>query len=677
MSESVGPVTLTSTQPDFEFRSMVGTEELSQLFRYDLELLNPSAKVPVDKMLGSPMTVHLVQKNGKPRHFSGVVTDFSLRGGVGVNALYAVTLRPWLYLLSQRINCRIFKGTAVQIVKTVFEDYGGLPVVTEGATEASTEYEFVVQYRESDLNFVMRILERDGIYFYFKHEADRHSLVLTDSERLTVEGYTKMTYHPLDGHSQEQGEFIDDWRSHHVFTTGRFTTTDFNFEAPGAPLEARANVPPAQLIQDLEAYDFPGGYREIGEGEKIASRRLEALQVPATRFEGRGNVRGVTAGQLFTLEKHTTTAFNMDYVVYSVQFQILSHAQESGGLAGGGDVMAASIVALDAAKPYRPVPRTPKPNMTGVQTAIVVGPESGEIHTDPNGYGMVKVRFHWDRDPDRTGKNSCWVRVSQAWAGPSMGVLFHPRIGQEVIVDFIEGDPDRPLIIGRVHNFDNMPPYALTDPNSSQSGIKTRSTPDGTLQNFNEIRFEDKKGAEELFIQAEKTQTTKVKGSQSISVGGSRSLSVGGNDSTTVGKNRETTVTGSDTIKVTGIRKITVHEDVEENYFKKHTILVGDAQAMQAKTQEFNASGGIQLIQAPETKQTLKDGAINLAAQTKIELACTSTKIFMDTAFLNLEATTKVQLQVGGTLIEIEGSSIKITSSGVVSVTGTQIKLNS
>lgn len=678
MSESKGPVTLTSTQPNFEFRSMVGTEELSQPFRYDIELLNPSAKVPVEKMLGSPMTVHLMQKNGKLRHFNGIVTDFSLRGGVGENALYSVTLRPWLYMLSQRINCRIFKGTAVQIVKKVFEDYGGLPVVTEGAIEAGTDYEFVVQYRESDLNFVMRILERDGIYFYFEHTAERHSLVLTDADRSTVEGYTKIAYHPPDRHNEELGEHIDDWRSHHAFTTGRFTTTDFNFAAPGAALEARANLPPTQLIQDLEAYDFPGGYVDAGEGQKIARRRLETLQVGSARFEGRGNVRGVTAGQLFTLEKHTTPAFNMDYFVYSIQFQIVSHAHESGGgIASAGDVMASTIVALDAARAFRPLPRTPKPNMTGVQTAVVVGPDSGEIHSDPEGYGMVKVRFHWDRDPDTTGKNSCWVRVSQAWAGPSMGTIFHPRIGQEVVVDFIEGDPDRPLIIGRVYNFDNMPPYALTDTSSTQSGIKTRSTPNGTLQNFNEIRFEDKKGAEELFIQAEKTQTTKVKGSQSVSVAGSRSLSVGGSDSTTVGKNRTVTVAGAETIEVTGIRTIKVHEDVEENYFKKHTILVGDAQAMQAKTQEFNAGDGIQLIQSPETKQTLKDGAINLAAQTKIELACTSTKIFMDTAFLNVEATTKVQLQVGGTLIEIEGSSIKITSSGVVSVTGSQIKLNS
>ena len=668
MSESVGPVTLTSTQPGFEFRSMVGTEELSQPFRYDVELLNPSSKIPVEKMLGSPMTVHLTLKDGSVRHFNGYVTDFSLRGSVGENALYAVTLRPWIHLLSQRINCRIFKGTAVQIVKKLLEDYGGLPVISEGAIETGPEYEFVVQYRESDFNFLMRILERDGIYFYFEHDAEKHTLVLTDSEHLTIDAYATIAYHPPDVHSEELGEHIDDWRSHHAFTTGRFATTDFNFEAPAAPLEARANLPPSQLIPDLEAYDFPGGYTDIGLGERLARRRLETLQVAATRFEGRGNVRGVTAGQAFQLDKHPTAAFNMAYLVYSVHFQVLSHAHESGGIASGGDVMTASIVALDASKPYRPLPRTPKPNMTGVQTAIVVGPESGELHTDPNGYGMVKVRFHWDRDPDRTGKNSCWVRVSQNWAGANMGAVFHPRIGQEVIVDFIEGDPDRPVVIGRVYNFDNMPPYALTDPNSTQSGIRTHSTPDGTLQNFNEIRFEDKKGAEELFIQAERTQTTKVKGSQSVSVGGSQSISVGAD--------RSVTVTGAEKIEVKKTRKITVHQDVEENYFKKHTILVGEAQAMQAKSQEFNAIEGIQLIQTPETKQTLKDGAINLAAATKIELACTSTKIFMDKAFLNLEATTKVQLQVGANLIEIEQGSVRITSSGVVSVNAGKIKLN-
>jgi type VI secretion system secreted protein VgrG len=644
MSESVGPVTVTCSEPGFEFRSLVGNEELSQPFRYDVELLNPSAKVGVDKMLGAPMSVHLALKDGSLRHINGIISDFSLRGSVGENALYAVTLRPWLYVLSQRTNCRIFKGTAVQIAKQVFEDYGGLPALSEGAIEGGPEYEFVVQYRESDFNFVTRLLERDGIYYYFTHEADKHTLVLTDSDRLTVPGYTTLTYHPPDVNAEEVGEHIDDWQSHHVFTTGKFTTTDFNFEAPAAPLEARAVLPPAQLIKELEAFDFPGGYVDPALGEKVARKRLEALQVASGRFEGRGNVRGVTAGQLFTLEKHPATSLDIEYFVYAVYLNIVSHAHESGGVESAGDVLSTSIVALDAAKPFRPLQRTPKPSMTGVQTAIVVGPDSGEIHTDPDGYGMVKVRFHWDRDPDRTGKNSCWVRVSQSWAGPNFGIVFHPRIGQEVIVDFIEGDPDRPIVVGRVYNFDNMPPYAMTDGGSTQSGIKTRSSPDGTLQNFNEIRFEDKKGSEELFIQAEKTQTTKVKGSQSVSVGGSRGLSVGG--------------------------------DVTDTFHKKHTMVVTEAQSITARSQKVTAKDGVEIIQAPETMQSLIDGHVKVVAATNIELACTSTKIFLDTAFINLEAATKIQLQVGGTLIEIESASVKITSSGVVSVNGATVKLN-
>jgi type VI secretion system secreted protein VgrG len=302
--------------------------------------------------------------------------------------------------------------------------------------------------------------------------------------------------------------------------------------------------------------------------------------------------------------------------------------------------------------------------MAGIQTATVVG-EKKDVEIDPDNFGRIKVRFHWDRALDEagsakevTGKNSCWVRVSQLWAGPSFGAVFHPRIGQEVLVDFLEGDPDQPIIVGRVHNSLNVPPYTST----TQSGIRTQSIPGGSpLQNYNEIRFEDKMGSEELYIQAEKTQTTKVKGSQSVSVAGSRSVSVGGPETYTVSKTRN----------------VTVEKAVTETFNDTHTVTVTAAQKMTAKTQTFTAEGGIELIQSAATKETLKDGKVDVVAATSIQLACETTKIFLDTAFMNLNAKTKIQLQVGGTTIEIEGSGVKITAAGPVNVSGATINLNS
>jgi type VI secretion system secreted protein VgrG len=632
---AVEPVTVTHTVEGFHFRSMVGTEEISQPFRYDVELLHESAKLTAEQMLGSNMTLHVVVADGSIRHFNGFVTDFSLRGIVGENALYALTLRPWLSLLEHRINCRILKGKSIDIVKTIFADHGAIAQVTPGTlVDSYPTYEFVVQYRESDLNFVMRTLEKDGIYFYFTHTDGHHSLVLTDADHLKLENYATVQYRPPDVNSEEFQETISDWRAYHSLKPGKLVTKDYNFENATAKLLSEVARPGNHPAGDLEAYDFPGGYAEQGEGDKIVKRRLDALQVARSRFEGAGNVRGFSAGQAFTLEGHPFEDLNKEYLVYSVNFQIVSHALESSSrVAPHGDLMRASVVAFLAADPFRPAPRTPRPSMTGIQTAKVVGSTGSEIDTDPRGYGRVKIKFPWDRDANEEGANSCWVRVSQAWAGTNFGAVFHPRIGQEVLVDFLEGDPDRPIIVGRVYNNKNMPAYTLPI-NQTQSGIRSRSSLEGGLQNFNEIRFEDKKGSEELFIQAEKTQTTTVKGSQSISVGGNRSV----------------TTTGKEEITVKQNRKVTVHKQVEENYFTTHLIVVGEKQTLTAKEQEFTAEGGIQIIQSPSNKATLKDDVFQVLGGTKVKLAVGET-----------------------TMIEIEGSSIKITSAGTVDVKGTGI----
>jgi type VI secretion system secreted protein VgrG len=652
MAESTGPVLIKGPVADLHFRSLVGVEQLSQPFRYDVEFLHDEAKLVAKQFLGEPLTVTLdVREQGK-RHFNGVVTDFSLRGSVGEKTLYAVTLRPWLWLLTQRINSKIHSGTVPQIVKAVCDEYMYSDVLESLLDDVEINREFVVQYEESDFNFVMRLLEQEGIYFYFTHAEGKHSMTLTASGAYDAEHYASIEFFPPDDNRKTLIDHIDHFVRHESLAPGVFAMKDFDFTAPRAPLLVDVPVARPHALGEYEVFHFPGGYVDMEVGRAFARRRLEALQVAGERFESQGNARGVGAGQQFTLTGHPLTELNKQYLVYSAGFQIRTHDHQSGASIASGDVMRFNMVALDRGKPFRPALRTPKPRILGVQSAVVVGPEKAEIDTDLDGFGMVKVKFHWDRSPVTDGSNCCWIRVSQPWAGTNFGVLFTPRIGQEVLVQFLEGDPDQPIIVGRVYNNDHMPPYELPGENTI-SGIKTRSSLDGGVTNFNEIRFEDKKGSEELFVQAEKTHTVKVKGSQSISVAGSRSLSVGGNDSTTVGKNRKVTVTGSETIDVTDIRKITVRQDVEENYFKKHTILVGEAQAMQAKTQEFTADGGIQIIQSPETKQTLKDGEVSVLGATKVEL------------------------KVGESSIVIEGTTITITSAGVVSVKGTQIKLNS
>jgi type VI secretion system secreted protein VgrG len=683
MTASSRPVTVTSKVADFEFRSMLGTEEVGQPFRYDVELLSKSSKVTPETMVGSMMTISLRRRDGKIRHFNGYVTDFSLCGGVADFTMYSVTLRPWLYLLSHRTNCRIFKGDAVDIVKQVCDalEYQGISVLQEGALQRDKlpKYEFVVQFRESDFNFVMRVLERDGIYFHFEHTETMHTLVLIDEGGVTNPDYKTLRYRPPSSTSEEIQESVDSWRSHHSFTAGELTTKDFSYKAPTVDLKAKALSSPPQVIKHIEAFDYPGNYFEPGLGPELATRRLQTLQVGGCRFEGTTNVRVVSAGQLFTLADHSVAAFNREYLIHSAQFEIVSHGQASGGgAAGGGDVMRASIVGLDTSRPFHPIPRTPKPRMTGVQTAIVVGESKGqEVVLDDKNYGRVKIKFPWDLEADTTGKNSCWVRVSQAWAGTDFGVQFHPRLGQEVLVDFVEGDPDRPIIVGRVYNDANKPPYS----SPTQGGIKTNSTPDGVPSQCNEIRFEDKVGSEELFVQAEKTHTVNVKGSRSVSVGGTQSTTVTGKETRTYKADRQTDVIGQDTVFVQLLRT--------ENYSGgRYQVVSGggdDSIVMEnAKTTKVDKSWtistgqGYKLADKENTKIELAESKVLIEAPTEVKLKCGDTTVVLtpDAVTISSKKVTITGNETSALTLDVAGANLK-SATEVVVVGPSGVKLNS
>lgn len=695
MTASAQLVTVKSEVAEFEFRSMLGMEEVGQPFRYDVELQSANTKITPEAMIGSSMTISVTRRDGKKRHFNGYVTDFSLSGSVGDVRVYSLTLRPWLYLLSHRTHCRIFSGDAIDIVKQVCNavEYGGLSVLKEGPIfrERLPKYEYVVQFRESDFNFVMRVLERDGIYFYFEHTEEMHALVLVDSGGFTVPDYDMLRYRPPGAGGDEVQERVDSWRSHHSFTVGELTTKDFSYKAPLVDLKAKAVSPPPQVIKHIEAFDYPGTYFDLGRGPEVAKRRLQTLQVGSARFEGTTNVRMLSAGQLFKLADHPVAAFNREYLVHTTQFQIVSHGQASGaGVAVGGDVMRASIVALDSSRPFHPIPRTPKPTMTGVQTAIVVGDGTGEDRYKEKTavqkakevvidevYGRVKIKFSWDLDPDTTGKNSCWVRVSQAWAGSDFGVQFHPRLGQEVLVEFIEGDPDRPIIVGRVYNDANKPPYS----SPTQSGIKTNSTPDGVPSQCNEIRFEDKLGAEELYVQAEKTHTVNVKGSRSVSVGGTQTTSVTGKETRTYQADRQTDVLGQDTVFVQLMRT--------ENYSGgRYQVVSGggdDALVLEnAKTTKVDQSWtistgqGYKVADKETTKLELDKGKVLIEAPSEVKLKCGDTTVVLTPDAVTISSKTVTVTGHGTSVLTLDAAGATLKSATEVVVVGPSgVKLNS
>jgi type VI secretion system secreted protein VgrG len=559
---SQGPITLEPppNAKSLIFRSMTAQEELGRLFKYEIDLLNQDSNLKPADVLGQLMTVHIELRHGDVRHFNGYVTDMSLKGTLGAHALYTFTVRPWLWLLTRTNNCRIFqKMTVPDIIKQVFRDHG-LTDFEEALSGTYAANDFIVQYRETDFNFVSRLMEQVGIYYFFKHTESTHSLVLSDSysAHATVSGYESIPYYPPDEHRGHDTDFVDRWESSHQIEPGAYALTDFDFERPKASLLAKLALPNDHAKADFEVFDYPGAYTEVKNGEDYVRVRLEELHVAHAQAHGRSNARGLAVGSLFELTDHPIEAQNAEYLVVTARHELRTHDQTSGAELPDEDVYRCTFSTIESSRPFRPARTTHKPLVNGPQTAIVVGKGGEEIWTD--NFGRVKVKFHWDRFAKGDESSSCWVRVAQAWAGSGWGSIHIPRMGQEVIVEFLEGDPDRPIITGRVYNGDNAVPYGLPG-NQTQSGIKSRSSKGGSAGNFNELRFEDKKGSEQVYFQAEKNLDTLVKASETHSVGSDRTISVGNDETHTVTNNRSKTVQVDETVVIGANRTETVGAD--------------------------------------------------------------------------------------------------------------------
>jgi type VI secretion system secreted protein VgrG len=536
------------------FEHMTGHEELGRPFEYELTVLSKDPAVKAESLLGQSVTVSVQLSEAEVRHFNGFVTQFSNVGtsNEGTDAThtrYTMTLESFLGLLNRTNDCRIFQGvSALDAIKTIFREHGFS--FEESLNESYRKWEYLVQYRESSFNFVSRMMEQEGIYYYFKHEEGNHTLVLADplSTLDAFPDYEEVPYLPAEERDRADRDHLDAWRESWQVLSGAVSSRDFDFKKPKTDLTVRAQTPALDHpYNELEVYDPPGEHLTAGEGDKVVRTRLQALHAGALRVDAGGNARGIQIGALF--QRGGPAMVDPDprkFLPISMSHTLSTNRFASGG-ADAEDDYRCSFIAIDGARPFRTPATTMKPVVLGPQTAIVVGKAGEEIWTDE--YGRVMVQFHWDRVGEKNEKSSCWVRVAQVWAGPKWGAIHIPRIGQEVIIDFLEGDPDRPIITGRVYNGDNMPPYDLPT-NKTQSGIKSRSSKGGSPSNFNEIRFEDKKGSEELFVQAEKDQNTLVKNNQSLSVGADRSKSVGANETVSVGSNRTETVGADEAVTI-------------------------------------------------------------------------------------------------------------------------------
>jgi len=531
-------------------RRMTASEGLSTLSEYCVDLYSERLHLQLDDLLATPLTVSVELPRGGQRHFSGLVACFAYTGHEGRYATYRAVVRPWLWLLTRSSDCRIFQQQSVpDIVTSVFDAYTVADIDTSRLRASYAALEYCVQYRETDFDFVSRLLEHAGIYYFFISSAGRHTLVLADScsAHAPSEGYERLRYLPLPGPALCEHEVIHDWGMSGEVEPGAWALQDYDFEKPSADLQVKAALARDYGQSRHECYDYPGKYRERQQGETVARHRIEALQASYRRIEGATHARGLLPGALFTLTDHPRADQNLQVLVLTAHYALSSDACEPTRSKVLAPMLTCRFTAMPCQQAFRPRCLTPRPVIHGPQTAKVVGKQGEEVWTDR--YGRVKVQFHWDREGVHDENSSCWIRVAQGWAGKRWGSLLLPRIGQEVVVSFLEGDPDRPLVTGCIYNAETMPPCALPE-QATRSTLRSSSSPGSG--GYNELRFEDRKGAEQVFIHAEKNMEQRIKQDALDWVGGDRHSRVAKDVRERIGGDRHQHVLGDRTEKVAG-----------------------------------------------------------------------------------------------------------------------------
>jgi type VI secretion system secreted protein VgrG len=523
-------------------QSFRGEERLSQLFRFELELLSERDDIEHDEIVGKEVTLEVELDSGELRHWTGCISHFAKGNSLEGWTQYEAEMVPWLWFFTRNADSRVFQQkSAPDILREIFDEFrfrnyqfkltGDYPPV-----------EYCVQYQESTFEFVARLMEREGLYYFIKHEDQVHHLVVADNpDAHTPARGDSIRYHRAA--ATEEDDTISDLRHQRALRTGRVVLRDYNFETPETDLEVSTDtVATIGNNQSLEDFEFPGGYPDRAKGERYARLIMEAEETQHETFFGEGNVRDLSPGYTFKLKDHPIAGYNQEYLLCSVEHAGRNNFQDQRAQTSS---YASRFTCIPKKIPYRPLRLTPKPVMKGLQSAVVVGPSGEEIYTDK--YGRVKVQFHWDRRGKRDEKSSCWIRVAQPWAGKGWGFITIPRIGQEVLVDFLEGDPEQPMIVGSVYNAVQRVPYELPA-NATVSTLKSNSSKGG--DGFNEFRFEDKKGDEKVFLHGEKNLDIRVKNNTTETIGNERHLLVEKDQKEQVKGDKHTTVDGGSLHKV-------------------------------------------------------------------------------------------------------------------------------
>jgi type VI secretion system secreted protein VgrG len=683
-----------------------GREEISRPFRYDIELVVQrkgldDGKVKVEDLLARSITLTLVTAAGGERHINGVIAEFAQVGYDERHHIYRAVIRPKLWLLTHSSDCRIFQNVTTPLIVAKVLRTAPIPVMHQLALSKSYEqWEYRVQYDETDFDFVSRLLEHEGIYYYFTHETRDHTLMLADDvAKLTSEnGYAEVDYHEGQSH---YAEHLTSWGLYDAVQPQSVAGREYDFEQPPNPQESGAAV---QTGNTGQLFEYPVATPKLASMAQVLKVRAQQFESARSLFRGSGDAIGLGAGRLFTLKKHIRTDYNKKYLIVATELNVTWPPSQTGPHNSASFSIA--VEAVDATVRYRSLRRTPRPKIHGTHTAMVVGPSDKEIWTDK--YGRIKIEFPWDRgngvgggggspepgpSPSSSSSSSssasssagaqqddknigCWVRVAQSWAGKSWGAQYIPRVGHEVVVSFIDGDPDRPIVIGSVYSPLNMPPYALPD-NAMQSGVKTQSAPKGDLGAANELRFEDKKGSEHVYLHAQKDMQVLIENNQTITVGGEkkdkgdRTTTVANDDTHNVKHDHIVNVDNDQKVTVKGKHVTTVEKDEQRTVKGKRTTDVTGDDVATAASYKFTAQKEITFEVGP-AKIVMKDGKIEISG---VDITIKGNNgITLDGTQTAIKG--GATLDLSGKQVTVDGSAkLDVSSSGVASLKGSLTKI--
>ena len=532
------------------FASLGGTETVGELFTYSIKLktpdilnlgyVSPAANLQLKPMVGKDLCVNIELDGGGKRYISGLVTAARVAGHQGRSVVYELRLEPWLKILTHTSDYKAFQNkNVVDILDEVLDEYPW--PVEKRLVENYPTRAWQVQYGETDFDFIQRLMQEWGIYWWFEHNENSHTLVLADA----INVHKACADSPLVCYYQKglklDKEFIHTITANESLRSGQWVLNDFDFMKPRSLLKSTVANPRETGLAEYEHYEWPGDYFTKSEGEMLTRIRMEEQRSPGSRVQGSGNIRTLMTGFTFTLENYPTAEVNREYLLVQTTLFIQDNAQHSGQEQHFS--YSTSFELHPTSEVYRPQRTLSKPHTKGPQSAIVTGPAGQEIWTDK--YGRVKVQFGWDRYGKNDENSSCWVRVSYPWAGKGFGGIQIPRIGQEVLVDFKNGDPDLPIIVGRTYNQDTMPPWGLPGA-ATQSGFYSHTIGGGPT-NANALRFEDKTGGEEIWLHAEKDQRIEVNNNESHWVGNNRLKVIDKTETAIIGEKRSLTVQTDDT----------------------------------------------------------------------------------------------------------------------------------